>query len=293
MLSLLNYITWDVSPLLYDGEHFAIWWWALFPVLGAAAYWAVLVCVFKYENKPVNYANVIFIVSAFLGWLFAHVFRCVFYGWYELPDNVTIQGWGIIHHYINPTLVEPLNLFRLNTGLSSHGVDLGIFLGALLCARFLPYKTLWITDRMIVGRLAFQAIARLEFFFMGTVYGYETTMPWGMIFALTGNPHPIHPTFLYETGIALMIMLVWWLSYRKWKGVPQGMLTGICLLLFYVTRFFISFLKQEHMPFEHDWPIHMEQYLCIPYIIAAIIIIRIAIKKGNETPVLLRKHSKK
>lgn len=282
MLHNLNYITWNVSPLLYDGEHFAIWWWAVFPVLGATAYWFFLICIFKYENNSTNYANVIFIISAFLGWLFAHVFRCVFYGWYEIPDGVDMHGWGIINNYINPNLVDPINLLRLNKGLSSHGIDFGIFLGALLCSQLLPYKTLWITDRMILGRLAFQAIARLEFFFMSMVYGYETTLPFGMVFTLTGNSNPVHPTFLYETGLALLIMLVWLLCYRKWKGVPQGILTGICLLLFYVTRFLISFLKQEHMPFEHDWPIHMEQYLCLPYIILATLIIVWAQKKTTS-----------
>lgn len=279
---MLNYITWNVSPLLYDGEYFAIWWWAAFPALGAAAYWMILIGVFKYEKHPTNYANVIFIISAFLGWLFAHVFRCVFYGWYALPEGIEAQGWGIINNHINPTLIEPLNLLRLNTGLSSHGVDFGIFLGALLCSRLMPFNTLWITDRMIVGRLAFQAIARLEFFFMSMVYGYETTCPWGMVFTLTGNPNPIHPTFLYESGLAIMIMTVWWLCYHKWKGVPEGMLTGLCLLLFYLTRFFVSFLKQEHMPFEHDWPIHMEQYLCIPYIVAAIWIMVIVRKNSTS-----------
>lgn len=290
MLSLLNYITWDVSPLLYDGKYFALWWWAVFPALGAAAYWLFLICIFKYERHSVNYANIIFIISAFLGWLFAHVFRCVFYGWYALPEGVDVHGWGIISNYINPTLIKPLNLLRLNSGLSSHGVDLGIFLGALLCSRLLPFKTLWITDRMILGRLAFQAIARLEFFFMSKVYGYETALPWGMVFTLTDNPNPIHPTFLYESGIAILIMIVWWRCYRKWKGVPEGMLTGLCLLLFYVTRFFISFLKQEHMPFEHNWFIHMEQYLCIPYIIAAIwIMITI---RNNYLPILSYKCNK-
>lgn len=27
MLGLLNYITWDVSPFIYEGEHFAIGWY--------------------------------------------------------------------------------------------------------------------------------------------------------------------------------------------------------------------------------------------------------------------------
>ena len=282
MLSVLNYITWDMSPFIHEGEHFAIWWWAVFPALGVIACYVILTSILKNEKKPFNYAQVVFIICVFFAWVFAHLFRCIFYEWYPLPDNANVQGWGIIHNHINPNLTNPILLFQLYNGLSSQGIDFGIFIGALICSRILSYKTLWITDRMIAGRMAFHAIARIEFFFFPMVYGYETTLPWGMIFKLTDNPNPIHPVFLYEIGFALITLLVWWLCYRKWKGVPEGMLTGICLLLFYVTRFFVSFLKQEHMPFEHDWPVHMEQYLCIPYIIAAIVIIWIAVKKGTR-----------
>lgn len=282
MLGLLNYITWDVSLFLYEGEHFAIWWWAFFPFLGAVAFFVSTLLIFKHEKKPMNHACICFLACCFVAWFFAHVFRCLFYGWYQLPEGVNLHGWGVIGNYINPSLIHPISLLQLNHGLSSHGIDVGVFVGALLCARILPYNVFWITDRMIAGRLAFQAIARLEFFFMSFVYGYETTMPWGMVFALTGNPNPIHPVFLYETGLALMILLVWWLVYRKNQGKDIGFLTGLGLLLLYTTRFIISFLKQEHMPFEHDWPLHMEQYLCIPYVIAAIWILWAVIKNKKK-----------
>ena len=279
---MLNYITWDVSPFIYEGEHFAIWWWAVFPFLGTVAFYVSTLLLFRYEKKPMNHAYICFLMCCFFAWFFAHVFRCIFYEWYELPQEVNVCGWGIINHHINPTLTEPSFLLRLNNGLSSQGIDFGVFVGALLCARILPYNVLWITDRMIAGRLAFHAIARFEFFFMSMVYGYETTLPFGMVFVLTGNPNPVHPTFLYEIGFASLSLLIWWLCYRRWKGIPSGLLTAISLLLFYVTRFFISFFKQEHMPFEHDWPIHMEQYLCIPYIIVAIWIICVVMKNKKK-----------
>lgn len=34
MLPILNYITWDVSPFIYESEHFAIGWYGTLWTLG-------------------------------------------------------------------------------------------------------------------------------------------------------------------------------------------------------------------------------------------------------------------
>ena len=34
MLSILNYITWNVSPFIYEGDHFAIGWYGTLWTLG-------------------------------------------------------------------------------------------------------------------------------------------------------------------------------------------------------------------------------------------------------------------
>ena len=57
---LLNYITWDVSPFIYEGEYFAIGWYGTLWVLGLLGMLITLLITFKHDGVPASYGYVTF-----------------------------------------------------------------------------------------------------------------------------------------------------------------------------------------------------------------------------------------
>lgn len=265
MPTLLNYIVWDVSPFIYEGEHFAIGWYGTIVTLAIIAVYVFQWIIYRKEHLPRYYTDVAFIACTLLGAFFCHVFHCLFYEWYEM-------GNGALD---NPTFSQPLEWFHLGHGMASHGVDFGMWLGAWIVAkRVFDCSTLWVMDRMIVSRLAFHAISRLSNIFNSEIYGYPTDLPWGFVFVYNGETVPCHPTAIYESILAAVAVIVWWYLYEKTDAKQHmGMLTGISALMLWVPRFFIEFLKPVQRAFEEEFVLNMGQMLSIPYIIIGIVLV--------------------
>lgn len=277
LLSIINYITWDVSPFIYEGEHFAIGWYGTIVTFAITVVYLFQWLIYHKEQLPRSYVDIAFIACTALGTFFCHCFHCWFYEWYEID--------GVLH---NPTFEHPTEWLRVGHGMASHGVDFGMWLGALIVARTLfNCSTWWVMDRMIVSRLAFHAISRLSNIFNSEIYGYPTTLPWGMLFVNNGDTLPCHPTALYESVLALVAIGAWWLLYL-WTDAKRhlGLLTGVSALMLWIPRFFIEFLKPVQREFEENFVLNMGQMLSLAYIIIglSLIIYSIHTKTAAEAP---------
>ena len=264
MLNLLNYITWDVSPYIYEGEHFAIGWYGTIVVLAIMAVYLFQWLIFSKEQLPRGYVDIVFIACTILGTLFCHLFHCWFYEWYVVD--------GVLH---NPTFEHPVEWLRIGHGMASHGVDFGMWLGAwIVAAKLFNCSTWWIMDRMIVSRLAFHAVSRLANIFNSEIYGNPTDLPWGMLFVNNGDTLPCHPTALYESVLAVVAIAIWWYLYNHPNAKNHlGLLTGISALMLWIPRVCIEFLKPVQRDFEEMFVLNMGQMLSIPYIVIGIVLI--------------------
>ena len=63
MIHILGYITWDVSPFIYEGEHFAIGWYGTLWTLGLLGMLVTLLITFKHDGVPSQFALITFMVS--------------------------------------------------------------------------------------------------------------------------------------------------------------------------------------------------------------------------------------
>lgn len=264
MPGLLNYITWDVSPFIYEGEHFAIGWYGTIVTLAIMVVYLFQWLIYRREQLPRGYTDIVFIACTVLGTFFCHVFHCWFYEWYIVD--------GVWH---NPTFEHPVEWLRIGHGMASHGVDFGMWLGAWFVAgKLFGCSTWWIMDRMVVSRLAFHAISRLSNIFNSEIYGNPTDLPWGMLFVNNGDTLPCHPTAIYESLLAWVAIGIWWYLYNRTNTAKHlGLLTGISALMLWVPRFFIEFLKPVQREFEEVFVLNMGQMLSIPYIILGIVLI--------------------
>jgi prolipoprotein diacylglyceryltransferase len=103
------------------------------------------------------------------------------------------------------------------------------------------------------------------------IYGTETALPWGVVFAQAQETVPRHPAQIYEALAYLAIFILLYGIYRK-RGttVKDGLYSGIFLTLVFAARFLIEFVKTPQVDFEKGMFLDMGQLLSIPFIAAGL-----------------------
>ena len=105
---------------------------------------------------------------------------------------------------------------------------------------------------------------------------------------LTAN----HPTQIYEALAYLLtgfiLMGYYQLRSKHKKPISDFVILAITLLMLFGSRFFVEFIKNDQVDFEQSMTLNMGQLLSIPFIIAGIAFVFVAIfqhKKQKQTNV--------
>ena len=145
---------------------------------------------------------------------------------------------------------------RLVTIVRSGGVYYGGFILAVTVAFWFIRRhrlPLWTTcDVFAPGIVLAQAVGRIGCLMAGCCYGRPTDLPWGITFtnplaaANSGTPLGValHPTQLYESAAALLILGILLVSERRGRSFP-GRTFWSYLLLYPAARFFIEFYRGD------------------------------------------------
>ena len=269
MLSILNYITWDVSPFIYEGDHFAIGWYGTLWTLGLIGMLVTLLVTFKHDGVPTQYAYISFMVTLICVIFFGHLFHGLFYEWYYVPDNPR-HFLGMDWNYQNPFLEHPLMFLNIGMGgFASHGTVFGVLVAGPILEKMLQANRWYFIDRGIMGLFWVRITVRIGNLINSEIYGIETSLPWGFKFG--DNSFISHPTQIYEIlSYLLVIGLAWWLFLRRdggrYKGLIAAAMTAVVMLL----RIFIEMVKLPQMQIESTWLLNMGQLLSIPFAIWAV-----------------------
>lgn len=196
----------------------------------------------------------------------------------RLGDLLFYQG-------LSEVMRDPLHVFKVwEGGLASHGGALGILTATLLLARKLRISFLHLLDLIVIPTGFVAACIRVGNFFNQEILGKPTTLPWAVVFghpADGSEPLPRHPVQLYEAFFYLILFITTWFV---WKQVPamrrEGRMVGVFLILVFIFRFFIEFLKEEQSALVSGSYLTMGQWLSIPFVLLGIYL-------------LLRKNSKR
>lgn len=85
---------------------------------------------------------------------------------------------------------------------------------------------------------------------------------------------PRHPSQIYEAVSYFIIFLILlFIYYSLQKRLRNGFIFGIFLLLVFLARFLIEFIKENQESFEDSLSMNMGQILSIPFIITGIVLI--------------------
>lgn len=193
---------------------------------------------------------------------------------------------------------DPLKIFRIyEGGLAIYGGIIGGLIATIVVCRIKKIKLYAVTDVLVIGVIAGQAIGRWGNFMNHEAFGSNTTLPWGMtsdriVSYLTRNQAtlaaqgvtvdplaPVHPTFFYESIWCLLglILLIFLFKHRKFDGEST---------IFYIGwygfgRGIIEGLRTDSLMWGPVRVSQMLGFLCAAAAIGLIIYARMRIKKKN------------
>ena len=270
---MVNYLSvvWDFDPIFFsifgvEVRYYGVMW-AMAILIGAKFFDNFC----KREGMSQSVSESIFMYGTIATIVGARVGHCLFYDPIEyLSDPLTIIT-GI-----------------RDGGMASHGAAVGLLIGLWLFSRKnkLPYT--WALDRIMIPVGIGGAFVRLGNFFNSEIFGTKTTLPWGFEFVRSNKwvhefaPAAVHPTQLYEAICYLVTFgILMFLYYKKDMGRRRPMVMfGVGLIGIFLTRFFVEFIKVEQEAFEQGMVLDMGQWLSIPFVILAVVMIY----KGFKSP---------
>ena len=263
---MVNYLSvvWDFDPVFFsifgiEVRYYGLMW-AMAILVGAKFFDNFC----KKEGLPQSVSESIFMYGTIATIVGARVGHCLFY------DPIAY-------------LSEPLTIITgiRDGGMASHGAAVGLLIGLWLFSRKnkLPYT--WALDRIMIPVGIGGAFVRFGNFFNSEIFGTETNLPWGFEFIHSRKwvyefaPAAVHPTQLYEALCYLVTFAILvFLYYKKDMGRRRPMVMfGVGLIGIFLTRFFVEFIKVEQEAFEQGMVLDMGQWLSIPFVILAIVMI--------------------
>lgn len=260
-------IVWDVNPVMVELGPLQIRYYGLLFAMGFLIGYFIVKHFFVYEKAPLNEIDkmsMYIILGAVIGARLGHVF------FYE-PQFY---------------LKDPVQILMIwKGGLASHGGAIGLIVGLWLYSKKSWNKSLLhVMDRIAIPTALAGSFIRLGNLFNSEIYGHETDLPWGFIFVRDGNTVPHHPTQIYESLAYFLIFVFLFVLYKRLKGViNRGLIVGWSLVLIFILRFFVEFIKNVQVDFETNMILNMGQILSIPFIIVGIILI-VRSKKLGPAP---------
>ena len=271
MLDILA-IHWNIDPVLLHLGPISLRWYSLLFVSGFIFGWYMVRSFYRREGvdekllDPLLYTMLIsVIVGARLG-------HCIFY-----DPQYYFGSWQGFLEVFQPW----------QGGLASHGGAIGIIIGLLWYVNKYGKKEgfdfFWLADRIVLVVCFAGACIRLGNFFNSEIIGYNTTLPWGIVFDRTGDPNPKHPTMLYEalTYLTMGVVMIW-LYRKKLDKLYRGELFGIFLTFCFGMRGLLEFTKAPSVTVFTigDVVINMGHLLSFPFAIAGIAFWIWSVKRG-------------
>lgn len=262
--SVLTFPQFD--PVAFAIGPISIHWYGVMYIIAFAGAWGLA----SYRSKKIPDQ-----------WNAEQISDLVFYG--ALGAVLGGRIGSVFFYNFDRFLSDPIWLFRVwEGGMAFHGGLLGVLIAFYLYSKSIG-KGFWETIDFIAPFVPFGLGAgRLGNFIGGELWGRPTEVAWGMVFPHVDNLAR-HPSQLYQValeGVALF-SIVWWFSSSP---KPRMAVAGVFSLTYGCFRFFVEYFREpdSHLGFVAlDW-MTMGQLLCIPMIIAGLVLLYLAYSNGNK-----------
>ncbi|MCB2094080.1 MAG: prolipoprotein diacylglyceryl transferase [Rhodobacteraceae bacterium] len=280
----------DISNEIFSfpifGFHVALRWYAVAYLVGLIAGWRIIVALMRRAHlwpggtAPMDPKRVEDLLSAIiLGVIVGG--RLGFVLFYR-PD-----------HY----LAHPGDILKIwEGGMSFHGGFLGVIFAGLWFCRRHRVPALQLADAMALVAPIGLFLGRIANFINAELWGRPSDLPWAVIFpgdaaqdcpGIAPGSCARHPSQLYEAGLeGLLLGLVLFVALRRGALKSPGLMTGLFLTGYGLSRFLVEFFRQADAQFiTPDNPLghvirfaglglSMGQLLSLPMIVAGLWLVR-------------------
>ncbi|RJX70443.1 prolipoprotein diacylglyceryl transferase [Vibrio sinensis] len=254
----------DIDPVAVSIGPLSIRWYGLMYLVGFAfALWLAN----RRADKPNS------------GWTREQVSDLLFAGFLGVVIGGRV-GYVLFYNF-ELFLADPLYLFKVWTGgMSFHGGLLGVITAMFWYAKKNGRTFFGVAD-FIAPLVPFGlGMGRFGNFMNSELWGRVTDVPWAVIFP-NGGPLPRHPSQLYEMaleGVVLFFILNWFIK----KPRPLGSVSGLFLAGYGTFRFLVEYVREPDAQLGlFAGFISMGQILSLPMIIAGILMMVWAYKRGH------------
>src|SRR5699024_6719437 len=309
-MHFLSYV-WNPS-IGIDLGFFLVRYYSLMFVIAFSFGWYFTKKIFQREGVSLEKLDKLFLITVIATLLGARLGHVIFYqSELFLEDPLSI---------FLPIRTVPEFEFTGFQGLASHGAAIAIVIAMYYYSKkILKKPILWILDRIVIAVALGGVFVRIGNFMNSEIIGNESgDFPLGVRFvqdeippyaavqatgiekpakaydAIVNNPEfaellqsvPFrHPAQLYEAaGYVIVFLICWYLYWKTEKRKQLGYIFGVFLILLFMVRFLVEFLKESQGGFE-SWMglFSTGQWLSIPFILAGIYIMWLASKKQPTT----------
>jgi prolipoprotein diacylglyceryl transferase len=276
----ITQIVWNIDPVFLKLGSLQLRYYSFLFALGFILGYAIVKRMFKNEGIPLKELDNLLIYVLVGGLAGARLGHCLFYDWAYFSNHIL--------EIFLPVQFEPKFHFTGFQGLASHGGAIGILISIAIFVKKSSMKNyLYVLDRIVIPTALAGSLIRLGNLMNSEIYGHQTDLPWGFIFARNGDTWASHPTQIYEAIVYLIIFFVLIALYKKrWKKKQDGYFSAIFLILVFTFRFFIEFVKEIQVGFERSMALDMGQILSIPFVVAGIILLIYSLRKKDKTTII-------
>jgi len=274
MTHFLSFV-WDPSQGI-DLGFFLIRYYSLMFVVAFTIGWFIIKAIYKNDGESEKNLDSLFIymvVATLLGARLGHV---IFYQ--------TELIWQDPLAVILPIETQPEFNFTGFQGLASHGAAIAIIIAMFMYSKkVIKRPVLWILDRVVITVACGAIFVRIGNFINSEIIGKPTGSDFGVIFKKLGEDFPRHPAQLYESaGYVIVFLVVWYLYWKTDKKKYLGYIFGVFLILLWLVRFLVEFVKEAQVGERANWVLNTGQWLSIPFILLGIYLIAASSKKKYE-----------
>ena len=263
----MKYIEWNIDPVAFRVGGIPVMYYSLLLIAGTVLSVWILKRVYKENGMPWEHLQILVMLSITGLFLGARLGHCLLYE-YEyyfahplemlLPIRVKTDGTVVFSGY---------------QGMASHGGLVGWIIAMVIYSRLTGEKVLRTLDTIALVLPLAAGFIRLGNLANSEIIGVETDLPWAFIFERVDGV-PRHPAQIYEALAYFFTFGVNLLLYRR-LGLNRGggVLLGNTLVLVFVARFLIEFIKERQAPFEDQMHLDVGQVLSIPFILLGIFLL--------------------
>lgn len=248
----MEYFIWDIDPTFFSYGFIKVRWYGLLFAIAFISSYLLMFWIYNREDKSTDDVDDLLWYMAIGTVLGARLGHCLFYN----PE----------YYFSNP-----LKIFAIwEGGLASHGAIMGIILGLYLFQFRVRETFVWFLDRIALVCTLGAAFIRTGNFFNSEILGIPTLVPWAIVFRQV-DFLPRHPVQLYEALSYVFIFVLLLSLYKKKKSVRSGVIFSTSLVMVFIVRFFLEFVKTEQASYSNDLLLSTGQFLSLPFILLGVI----------------------